>query len=82
MFSSRSVVASIAEAWKKRKYEKAFVSKLVDSASEAAEVDVWLDMCHDCGYLSTERHQYFSEKYDMVSRMLSTMIDRPERFCH
>ena len=29
--SSRSVPANIAEAWRKRRYEKTFVSKLVDS---------------------------------------------------
>ncbi len=80
--SSRSVAASIAEAWKKRKYEKAFVSKLVDSSAEAAEVDVWLDMSRDCGYLSPERHHYFASKYDEVGRMLHSMIEHPDRFCH
>jgi len=80
--SSRSVAASIAEAWKKRKYQKAFVSKLVDSSAEAAEVDVWLDMCRDCGYLSPERHEYFASKYDEVSRMLHSMIEHPDRFCY
>ena len=35
--SSRSVSANIAEAFRKRRYEKAFVSKLSDSEAEAAE---------------------------------------------
>jgi len=35
--SSRSVCANLAEAWRKRRYEKAFISKLSDSESEAAE---------------------------------------------
>ena len=35
--SSRSVCANLAEAWRKRRYEAAFVSKLTDSESEAAE---------------------------------------------
>ena len=34
--SSRSVCANIAEAWRKRRYEAAFVSKLSDSEAEAA----------------------------------------------
>jgi four helix bundle protein len=38
--SSRSVCANIAEAWRKRRYEKAFVSKLSDAESEAAETQV------------------------------------------
>jgi len=32
--SSRSVSANIAEAYRKRKYEKHFISKLTDSDSE------------------------------------------------
>jgi len=35
--SSRSVCANLAEAFRKRRYEKAFVSKLSDSEAEAAE---------------------------------------------
>ena len=35
--SSRSVCANIAEAWRKRRYTAAFISKLSDSESEAAE---------------------------------------------
>jgi four helix bundle protein len=35
--SSRSVCANLAEAWRKRRYEAAFVAKLSDSESEAAE---------------------------------------------
>jgi len=41
--SSRSVPANIAEAWKKRKYKKAFVSKLIDAFAEAGETEVWLE---------------------------------------
>ena len=80
--SSRSVPAQISEAWKKRVYQKAFVSKLTDCSSEAAEVQVWLDMSHDCGYLSKEKHQAFSEKCNEISRMLFAMIHNPEKFCH
>ncbi len=35
--SSRSVCANLAEAWRKRRYENAFISKLSDAESEAAE---------------------------------------------
>jgi four helix bundle protein len=31
--SSRSIAANIAEAWPKRKYEKAFVLRLIDAQS-------------------------------------------------
>ncbi len=35
--SSRSVCANLAEAWRKRRYEAAFVAKLSDCEAEAAE---------------------------------------------
>ncbi len=35
--SSRSVCGNIAEAWRKRRYEAAFISKLNDAEAEAAE---------------------------------------------
>jgi four helix bundle protein len=38
--SSRSVCGNIAEAWRKRRYEAAFVSKLNDAESEAAETQM------------------------------------------
>jgi len=79
--SSRSVAVNIAEAWKKRRYEKMFISKLVDCSGEASETEVWLDMSCDCGYLSKEKHRYFLGKYDEVNRMLHGMINQPEKFC-
>ena len=36
--SSRSVCSNLAEAWRKRRYEAAFVSKLNDSEAEACPV--------------------------------------------
>ena len=41
--SSRSVTANIAEAFRKRRYEKAFIAKLSDSEAEAAETQVWIN---------------------------------------
>lgn len=78
---SRSVAANIAEAWRRRKYEKAFVSKLIDSSSEEAEMEVWLDMCRDCRYITTETHEGFLVKYEEVGKMLNSMITHPEKFC-
>ena len=40
--SSRSVCANFAEAWRKRRYQASFVSKLNDCEAEAAETQVWL----------------------------------------
>jgi len=40
--SSRSVCSNLAEAWRKRRYEAAFVSKLNDAESEAGETQTWV----------------------------------------
>lgn len=52
--SSRSVCANIAEAWRKRRYEAAFVSRLNDAESEAAESQTWIEFSMKCGYLRNE----------------------------
>jgi four helix bundle protein len=80
--SSRSIPANLAEAWKKRRYEKAFISKLVDCAGEAGETEVWLDFSKDFGYLTEDRYQDFMNSYDEVNRMLYGMIDKADKFCH
>lgn len=41
--SSRSVCANLAEAWRKRRYQAAFVAKLSDSEGEAAETQTWIE---------------------------------------
>jgi four helix bundle protein len=79
--SSRSVPTNLAEAWKKRRYEKAFISKLIDCAGEAGETEVWLDFSKDFGYLNEHKNSELIAKYDEVNRMLYGMMDKSEKFC-
>jgi four helix bundle protein len=78
--SSRSVVANLAEGYRKRQYPNMFVSKLADCDAEATETQVWLDFARDCGYLSEERHKEVASGYDELGRMLSSMIKDPKKF--
>lgn len=78
--SSRSVSANIAEAFRKRRYEKAFVAKLSDSEGEAAETQVWLDMARDFDYISASKCDQLSKQYDQVIGMLVNMIRHPEKW--
>ena len=80
--SSRSVPVNIAEAWKKRRYEKYFISKLTDSSGEASETEVWLDFSKDLGYLERSKYTDLMERYDEVSRMLAGMIENADKFCY
>ena len=76
--SSRSVAANITEAWRKRRYEAAFVSKLSDSEAEAAETQVWLEFAVKCGYLDAVKARDLYRTYDGVLRTLVGMITHPE----
>jgi four helix bundle protein len=79
--SSRSVCANIAEAWRKRRYEAAFVSKLSDSDTEAAETEVHLDFALRCGYLDSPAHAKLHDHYDHICRQLTKMMDDAPSWC-
>ena len=76
--SSRSVCANLAEAWRKRRYEKAFISKLSDSESEAAETQVWLEFAVQCGYMPRDDAKPLYQTYHAVLGTLVGMINHPE----
>ena len=78
--SSRSVSGNIAEAFRKRRYPKAFVSKLSDAEGEAAETQVWLEYAKICQYLTFDKSQALDEKYDQIIGMLVNMIKEPEKW--
>ncbi|MCU7494824.1 MAG: four helix bundle protein [Ignavibacteria bacterium] len=80
--SSRSVAANIAEAWSKRAYPKLFVSKLIEVSGEASETTVWLDMSKDLHYIPSVLYDSLIGQYDEISKMLTSMIHHPEKFCH
>lgn len=76
--SSRSVCANLAEAWRKRRYGAAFVAKLSDSESEAAETQVWIEFAVKCEYVDRKQATTLYRAYDQILRMIVTMINKPE----
>ena len=78
--ASRSVCSNIGEAWRKRRYRAAFISKLSDSETEAEETRVWLEFSWRCGYISKAEAQELDDEYDRILAQLVTMIDRPEQW--
>lgn len=78
--SSRSVCTNIAEAWRKRRYPNAFVSKLSDSDAEAAETQVWLEFASKCGYLKQAVVDELDKAYDRIMGKLVNMLTRPEQW--
>ncbi len=78
--SSRSVAANIAKGFRKRRYSKYFISKLVDAEGEAAETQSWLQFAVECNYLKKEAAEKLIEKYDKIIGKLITMQRQPEKW--
>ena len=75
--SSRSVCANLAEAWRKRRYEAAFVAKLNDCEAEAAETQTWIEFAFKCNYLDVEDGRRLYGIYNQVLAGLVSMIKNP-----
>lgn len=71
--SSRSVNANITEAWRKRRYEKSFISKLNDADGEAAETQNWLDFAFACEYIDEKTYRDLYNTYDEILGMIVSM---------
>ena len=78
--SSRSVAANITEAWRKRRYEAAFISKLNDAETEAAETQTWLRFAMRCHYLPEETQAAMDDEFDQIIKMLVSMAQHPEKW--
>jgi four helix bundle protein len=78
--SSRSVFASIAESYKKRKYPNHFISKLTDAEMENAETQAWLDASLACKYITDEKFQELNKQSEEVSYLLIYMMNNHEKF--
>ncbi len=78
--SSRSVSANIAEEWRKRRYEKSFISKLSDAEAEAAETQVWIQYAVKCGYLNSETGRDLYREYDAILGTLVGMINHTDKW--
>jgi len=72
--SSRSVCANLGEAWRKRRYQAAFVAKLSDSEAEAAETQIWIEFAVKCQYLDRETGKTLYETCNQILGKLVSMI--------
>jgi S23 ribosomal protein. len=78
--SSRSVCANIAEAWRKRRYEAAFISKLSDAEGEAAETQVHLEFAFHHRYVSHDEFLVLDDAYERICAQIVRMVDEPEKW--
>ena len=78
--SSRTVCVNIAEAYRKRRYPKHFISKLTDSDGENSETNTWLDFALACKYISDNDHNNFSNQSKEIGKLINYMINNPGKF--
>ncbi len=78
--ASRSVSANIAEAWRKRRYRAAFISKLSDSETEACETQVWLEISFLCKYISKTQIEKLDKDYENIIGQIVKMIDGADKW--
>ncbi|MFS4456389.1 four helix bundle protein [Maribacter sp. 2304DJ31-5] len=78
--SSRSTCANIAEAYRKRRYEKHFISKITDAEAENSETQVWLQFALACEYMSFEDEQKLKMLSDEIGKLIQYMINNPGKF--
>lgn len=76
--SSRSVCANIAEAWRKRRYPNAFVSKLSDAEAEAAETQVRIEFSLKSGYIPSEQTDELDIRYENIQGKIVNMLSHPK----
>ena len=79
--SSRAVAAMIAEAWARRRYEAAFVSKLNDALGEAMETQSWVDHALDSDYITSAQFAELDVSWQQIGGMLNRMAERASDFC-
>jgi four helix bundle protein len=79
--ASRAVNAMIAEAWAKRRYEAAFISKINDALGEATETQSWLDHALDSGYVTSAQFAGLDASWQQIGAMLNKMTERAHDFC-
>jgi four helix bundle protein len=78
--SSRSVSSNIAEAYRKRRYLKSFISKLTDADGENSETSTWLDYALACSYIQNEDYSKCINEGMEIGKLINYMINNPDKF--
>jgi four helix bundle protein len=71
---------NIVEAYKRRRYENYYISRLNDSETESAETQVWLDFTAAGEYVSPAEFAELTSENDEVAKIVLYMTNYPEKF--
>lgn len=78
--SSRSVPANIAEAWRKRRYPAAFISKLNDAEGEIAETQTHIEIACRCQHVDDDVAAELDQAYEDLLCQLVHMSTHTEQW--
>lgn len=73
---------NISEGFRKRKYPKMFVSKMMDSEGEASETQTWLEYSLSCQYIDQATFKDLDARYDQIIGKLVVMGQNPEKWTY
>jgi four helix bundle protein len=78
--SSRSICANLAEAWRRRRYQAAFVLRLNDAEAEVAETQVHIEIAFRHHYVSQQIFEELDDACDKILAQIVKMIDQADRW--
>ena len=78
--SCRSICANLAEAWRKRRYPAAFVSKLNDAETEASETQVHIEIALWHRYIDQATFENLDDACDKIIAQVVKMIEQADKW--
>ena len=78
-FSSGNVFANLAEANRKKRHPKNFISKLTDCDAENSGTELWLDFALACQYINEEIKSILQNKSEETGKILYHTINNIEK---
>src|SRR4051812_25746062 len=78
--SSRAVNTMIAEAWARRPYPAAFISKQNEALGEAMEIQAWLDHAIACAYIEKDEYRKMDDEWQQIGAMIVGMSENASAF--
>jgi four helix bundle protein len=78
--SSPSICANLAEAWRRRRYQAAFVLRLNDAEAEVAETQVHIEIAFRHHYVSQQVFEELDDACDKILAQIVKMIDQADRW--
>ena len=76
--ASTSIALNIAEGYGKGVYGKELVRFLTMARGSCAEIEVLLNFCKDFGYITKDECERYENEYEIVGRMLTSLIKKVE----